>query len=124
MVPYHKDEVDNQRGTIAREDRKGNSEADKLAIRGGELHKVPKDQEEAVGSQDALVEGLLQRTLNVMGNVHDKAPARKKEERHKQEETQRKFQGLRQDRTESTFSSTGKEEDRNAQNAIHFPGIT
>ncbi len=33
--------------------------------------------------------------LNVMGNVHDKAPTRKKEDRHKQEEAHRKFQGTK-----------------------------
>ncbi len=31
--------------------------------------------------------------LNVMGNVHDKAPVRKKDEKQQQEEVQRKFQG-------------------------------
>ncbi len=76
-VPSHKDEVDIQKAKISREDRKGNAEADKLATHGVELHEVPKHQEEAVARQDVLVEGLLQMMLNVMGNVHDKAPARK-----------------------------------------------
>ena len=63
----------------------GNAQADKLATRGVEMHKVPKHQEEAVGSQDTLVEGLLQMMLNVMENVHDKAPVRKKDEKQQQE---------------------------------------
>eukprot|EP00972_Heterocapsa_arctica_P052160 7672053-Heterocapsa_arctica.AAC.1 len=46
-----------------------------------------------VARQDALVEGLLQMMLKVIGNVHDKAPVRKKEEKQQQEEVQRKFQG-------------------------------
>ena len=41
-VPSHKDEVDILKGKISSEDRKGNAEADKLATRGVELHRVPK----------------------------------------------------------------------------------
>eukprot|EP00972_Heterocapsa_arctica_P053483 7876842-Heterocapsa_arctica.AAC.1 len=80
------DEADILKGTISREDKAGNEEADKLATRGVELHKVPKHLEEEVATQDALVEGLLQMMLKVMENVHDKALVRKKEEKQKQEE--------------------------------------
>ncbi len=43
------------KGTISREDKVGNGEADKLATRGVEMHKVPKYQVEEVERQDALV---------------------------------------------------------------------
>eukprot|EP00972_Heterocapsa_arctica_P102322 15076473-Heterocapsa_arctica.AAC.1 len=67
----------------------GNEEADKLAMLGVEMNKVPKHLEEEVAKQDALVEGLLQMMLKVMEHVHDKAPVRKKEEKQEQEEAQR-----------------------------------
>eukprot|EP00972_Heterocapsa_arctica_P068922 10182576-Heterocapsa_arctica.AAC.1 len=73
-VPSHMDEADILEGTITREDKAGNEEADKLAMRGMELHKVPEHLEEGVAKQDALVKGLLQMMLKVMENVHDKAP--------------------------------------------------
>eukprot|EP00972_Heterocapsa_arctica_P028331 4166394-Heterocapsa_arctica.AAC.1 len=38
-VPSHMKEVDIDKGTITREDRDGNEEADKLATLGVELHK-------------------------------------------------------------------------------------
>eukprot|EP00972_Heterocapsa_arctica_P051431 7565482-Heterocapsa_arctica.AAC.1 len=57
------------------------------------MHKVPTHLEEEVAKQDALVDGLLQMKLKVMEHVHDKAPARNKEEKQAQEEAQRKFQG-------------------------------
>eukprot|EP00972_Heterocapsa_arctica_P037773 5561282-Heterocapsa_arctica.AAC.1 len=62
------DEADILKGTISREDKAGNEEADKLATRGVELHKVQKHLEEKVATQDALVEGLLQMMLKVMEN--------------------------------------------------------
>eukprot|EP00972_Heterocapsa_arctica_P014920 2196692-Heterocapsa_arctica.AAC.1 len=80
------EEVDILKGTISREDKAGNGEADNLATRGVELHKVPEHLEEEVARQDALVEGLLKMKLKVMENVHDKAPVRKKEEKQQQEE--------------------------------------
>ena len=92
-VPSHMKEVDIRKGTITREDRDGNEEADKLATLGVEMHKVPPHLDAAVDQQDALVEGLLRMMLNVMEHVHDKAPPRKKEEKLSQEEAQRKFQG-------------------------------
>eukprot|EP00972_Heterocapsa_arctica_P006421 941547-Heterocapsa_arctica.AAC.1 len=58
-VPSHMKEVDIRKGTISREDRDGNDEADKLATLGVEMHKVPPHLDEAVDKQDALVEGLL-----------------------------------------------------------------
>eukprot|EP00972_Heterocapsa_arctica_P038186 5623394-Heterocapsa_arctica.AAC.1 len=93
-VPSHMKEVDIRKGTISREDRDGNDEADKLATLGVEMHKVPPHLDEAVDKQDALVEGLLRMLLDVMGHVHDKAPPRKKEEQLAQEEAQRKFLSL------------------------------
>eukprot|EP00972_Heterocapsa_arctica_P006977 1020574-Heterocapsa_arctica.AAC.1 len=57
------------------------------------MHKVPEHLEREVGKQDAMAESLLRMTLNVMENVHDKAPVRKKEEKQAHEEVQRKFQG-------------------------------
>eukprot|EP00972_Heterocapsa_arctica_P062417 9200006-Heterocapsa_arctica.AAC.1 len=74
-------EADIRNGLITREDRDGNEEADKLATLGVEMHKVPKHLDKEVDKQDALVEGLLQMMLSIMGNVHDKAPVRKKEEK-------------------------------------------
>eukprot|EP00972_Heterocapsa_arctica_P054351 8008782-Heterocapsa_arctica.AAC.1 len=56
-----------------------------------------------------------------MGNVHDKAPVRKNEEKQAQEEVQRKFQGPRRGRTGSTISSTGKEEVGSARSATNSP---
>eukprot|EP00972_Heterocapsa_arctica_P002691 398343-Heterocapsa_arctica.AAC.1 len=73
-VPPHMKEVDIRNGVIRREDMEGNKEADKLATLGVEMHKVPEHLEEEVAKQDILVEGLLQMMLNVMENVHDKAP--------------------------------------------------
>eukprot|EP00972_Heterocapsa_arctica_P048069 7089370-Heterocapsa_arctica.AAC.1 len=40
-VPSHQKEVDILKGKIIREDRDGNEEADKLATKGVEMHKVP-----------------------------------------------------------------------------------
>eukprot|EP00972_Heterocapsa_arctica_P020384 3007408-Heterocapsa_arctica.AAC.1 len=40
-VPSHQKEVDILNGKITREDRDGNEEADKLATKGVEMHKVP-----------------------------------------------------------------------------------
>eukprot|EP00972_Heterocapsa_arctica_P032737 4821313-Heterocapsa_arctica.AAC.1 len=61
-------EVDNRNGVITREDMAedmaGNEEADKLAMLGVEMHKVPVHLEKEVAKQDALVEGLLQMMLN------------------------------------------------------------
>eukprot|EP00972_Heterocapsa_arctica_P079086 11659841-Heterocapsa_arctica.AAC.1 len=59
-------EVDIQKGTITREDRDGNDEADKLATLGVKMHIVPPLLDAAVDQQDALVEGLLRMMLNVM----------------------------------------------------------
>eukprot|EP00972_Heterocapsa_arctica_P094210 13894088-Heterocapsa_arctica.AAC.1 len=92
-VPSHMAEDDIAKGKITREDKEGNEEADKLATRGVELHKVPKHLVQEVARQDVLVEGLLKIMLSVMSNVHDKAPVRKKEEKLRQEEVQRKYQG-------------------------------
>eukprot|EP00972_Heterocapsa_arctica_P053775 7920808-Heterocapsa_arctica.AAC.1 len=39
------------------------------------------------------MEDLLNMMMSIMGEVHDKAPVRKKEEKQVQEEAQRKFQG-------------------------------
>eukprot|EP00972_Heterocapsa_arctica_P067673 9990463-Heterocapsa_arctica.AAC.1 len=66
-------EVDIRKGTITREDKDGN-EADKLATLGVEMHKVPLHPAQEVDKQDAIVEELLRMMLDVMGNVHDKAP--------------------------------------------------
>eukprot|EP00972_Heterocapsa_arctica_P008743 1283364-Heterocapsa_arctica.AAC.1 len=59
----------------------GNREADKLATKGVELHMVPAHQVAMVQAQDKLVEELCTMLLSVMKGVHDKAPARKKEEK-------------------------------------------
>eukprot|EP00972_Heterocapsa_arctica_P082914 12218498-Heterocapsa_arctica.AAC.1 len=73
-VPSHMKEVDIRKGTISREDRDGNEEADKLATLGVAMPKVPLHLDQAIDKQDDLVEGLLRMMLEVMGNVHDKAP--------------------------------------------------
>ena len=88
-----------------------------------ELHKVPKHQEEAVEAQDILVEGLLQMMLNIMGNVHDKAPTRKKEDRTKLEEARNKFQGPRTG-PHGEHNFIDKTVDGNAQDATKPPGPT
>eukprot|EP00972_Heterocapsa_arctica_P038409 5656986-Heterocapsa_arctica.AAC.1 len=46
------------------------------------MHSVPMHQVEKVQAQDKLVKDLLTMMLSVMKGVHDKAPARKKEERN------------------------------------------
>eukprot|EP00972_Heterocapsa_arctica_P009764 1436813-Heterocapsa_arctica.AAC.1 len=53
-VPSHTEEADILKGTITREDKEGNGEADKLATLGVELHKVPEHLEEEVAKQDTL----------------------------------------------------------------------
>eukprot|EP00972_Heterocapsa_arctica_P016794 2478603-Heterocapsa_arctica.AAC.1 len=55
-VPSHMKEVDIAEGTITREDRDGNEEADKLATLGVNLHRVPKHLDLMVDKQDILVE--------------------------------------------------------------------
>eukprot|EP00972_Heterocapsa_arctica_P082757 12194107-Heterocapsa_arctica.AAC.1 len=67
-------EVDIRKGTITKEDKDGNEEADKLATLGVEMHKVPARLDQLVDKQDVMVEELLRMMLGVMGNVHDKAP--------------------------------------------------
>eukprot|EP00972_Heterocapsa_arctica_P030267 4458062-Heterocapsa_arctica.AAC.1 len=42
------------------------------------MHKVSDELVEEVKKQDELVEGLLQMLLNVMKNVHEKTPVRKR----------------------------------------------
>eukprot|EP00972_Heterocapsa_arctica_P083462 12297712-Heterocapsa_arctica.AAC.1 len=64
-------EADVRKGVITREDLAGKEEADKLAMLGVEVHKVPMHLEEEVAKQDALVEGLLQMMHKVMEHVHD-----------------------------------------------------
>eukprot|EP00972_Heterocapsa_arctica_P080377 11845296-Heterocapsa_arctica.AAC.1 len=53
-VPSHQKEVDIIKGKISREDRDGNEEADKLAARGVETHKVPMRLAQEVDQQDAM----------------------------------------------------------------------
>eukprot|EP00972_Heterocapsa_arctica_P027757 4081583-Heterocapsa_arctica.AAC.1 len=57
------------------------------------MHKVPSHLAQKVDQQDGMVEELLKMMLDVMSHVHDKAPVRKKEEKHAHKEVQRKFQG-------------------------------
>eukprot|EP00972_Heterocapsa_arctica_P104878 15456898-Heterocapsa_arctica.AAC.1 len=53
-------------GIILREHREGNQEADKLAYKGVEMHKVSKFLEDEVTHQDELVQGLLTMLLDIM----------------------------------------------------------
>eukprot|EP00972_Heterocapsa_arctica_P108985 16049992-Heterocapsa_arctica.AAC.1 len=61
-------------GIISEEHKVGNEEADKLATKGIELHKVPKALVEEVDKQDKLVHGLLTMMLNIMKSIQEKAP--------------------------------------------------
>eukprot|EP00972_Heterocapsa_arctica_P022605 3326700-Heterocapsa_arctica.AAC.1 len=51
-VPSHMKEEDIRKGTITKEDRDGNEEADKLATWGVEMHKVPIHLAQKVDQQD------------------------------------------------------------------------
>eukprot|EP00972_Heterocapsa_arctica_P028275 4157971-Heterocapsa_arctica.AAC.1 len=55
-VPSHMKEEDIRKGTITKEDRDGHEEADKLAMRRVEMHKVPMHIAQAMDKQDAMVE--------------------------------------------------------------------
>eukprot|EP00972_Heterocapsa_arctica_P087208 12859055-Heterocapsa_arctica.AAC.1 len=92
-VPSHMEEVHVREGITSREHLEGNQEADKLATLGVEMHKVSDEQVEEVRKQDELVEGLLQMLLKIMKNVHEKTPARKKEDKQKRQEVEKKFHG-------------------------------
>eukprot|EP00972_Heterocapsa_arctica_P100992 14885993-Heterocapsa_arctica.AAC.1 len=85
-VPSHMKEEHVRAGIISREHLAGNQEADKLATKGIEMHKVSEHFVEEVVKQDELVHGLLTMLLDIMKNVHEKAPARKKEERQERQE--------------------------------------
>eukprot|EP00972_Heterocapsa_arctica_P020256 2988735-Heterocapsa_arctica.AAC.1 len=61
-------------GIISEEHKLGNEEADKLATRGIELHKVSQALVEEVDRQDKLVQGLLTMMLNIMKSIQEKAP--------------------------------------------------
>eukprot|EP00972_Heterocapsa_arctica_P018310 2704739-Heterocapsa_arctica.AAC.1 len=82
-----------QAGIISEEHRRGNEEADKLATRGVELHKVPQARVDKVIRRDKLVQGLLTMMLNIMKSIQEKAPVRKKEEKQDGVDPQQKYHG-------------------------------
>eukprot|EP00972_Heterocapsa_arctica_P114398 16442242-Heterocapsa_arctica.AAC.1 len=57
------------------------------------MHKVTKAQEEEVKRQDELAQGLLAMLLDIMKNIQDKAPVRKKKDRQERQEAEKKFHG-------------------------------
>eukprot|EP00972_Heterocapsa_arctica_P032923 4844064-Heterocapsa_arctica.AAC.1 len=73
-VPSHMEEEHVRAGIILREHREGNQEADKLATKGMEMHKVSNVLEEEVKHQDELAQGLLTMLLDITKSVHEKAP--------------------------------------------------
>eukprot|EP00972_Heterocapsa_arctica_P007470 1090158-Heterocapsa_arctica.AAC.1 len=78
-APSHKDEEGVKAGLISQEHMEGNKEADKLATLGVNLHIVPEALVQEVQAQYLMVKGLLTMFLDIMKDVQDKAPARKKE---------------------------------------------
>eukprot|EP00972_Heterocapsa_arctica_P081390 11997162-Heterocapsa_arctica.AAC.1 len=58
-VPSHKEEQRVLDGLIAQEDMEGNREADRLATKGMELHKIQEYQVAMAQAQDRMVEELL-----------------------------------------------------------------
>eukprot|EP00972_Heterocapsa_arctica_P099511 14682461-Heterocapsa_arctica.AAC.1 len=94
-VPSHMKEPDILKGTISREDQAGNDEADKLATLGIGLHKVTEALEQQVEEQDTLVTNLLNMMLDIMDNVHEQVPVRKKEDKESQDKPPKGHSGPR-----------------------------
>jgi hypothetical protein len=92
-VPSHMKGEHVRAGIISREHREGNQEADKLTTKGLDMHKVSKELEEETTTQDELVQGLFTMLLDIMKSTHEKAPVRKKEDRHERQEAQKKIHG-------------------------------
>eukprot|EP00972_Heterocapsa_arctica_P022366 3290231-Heterocapsa_arctica.AAC.1 len=82
-------------GIISREHRAGNQDADKLATKGVEMHKVSEKQVEEVVKQDELVQGLITMLLDIMNNVNENALVRKKEDKRETKEAAGAFHGPR-----------------------------
>eukprot|EP00972_Heterocapsa_arctica_P011980 1756173-Heterocapsa_arctica.AAC.1 len=78
-------------GAISQEHMEGNEEADKLATLGVQMHEVPLRKVQEVQAQDKLVTELLTMMLEIMKGVHDKAPVREKEDRHKTNEGRQRW---------------------------------